>query len=126
MIENKENMTLVDSLDTVFDGEIDYTKFTTGEIEDAKELYLIKIILIIVFLLGFTILGNIYLKKKKIKFLNESTFAIFVGFLTGMIINNYDDTKYLNSITSGYLKVFIIFLLPPIIFERYSFLKIFI
>jgi hypothetical protein len=70
-------------------------------------------------LLTIAIAGGHFLRKKKIKFLNESVFATIVGLIAGAILTYIQNEKYINNITNAYVKFFLIILLPPIIFERY-------
>jgi hypothetical protein len=69
-------------------------------------------------LLTLSVFGSVFLKKLRFKFLNESIFAILCGMIGGFLFTQLNNIRYINSITQGYVKVFIIFLLPPIIFER--------
>ena len=83
-----------------------------------QETYLIHEILLIVILLVAAGFGTHIIKKRNIRILNESLFCVLVGLVAGLFLYLSDRQKYINSLTQGYLKVFIIILLPPIIFER--------
>lgn len=62
--------------------------------------------------------GGHLLKKHKIKYINEPLFATFIGLVAGWILIETSNEEYINEITSGFVKFFLILLLPPIIFER--------
>lgn len=71
-------------------------------------------------LLFLTLGGGPYLRKfKLLKFLSEPILATILGLTAGMILTMMKNEKYINNITSAYVKFFLIMLLPPIIFERY-------
>jgi hypothetical protein len=55
---------------------------------------------------------------QRFKVINESLFTVLIGLLGGYLLQLTHNQEYLISITNGYVKVFLIFLLPPIIFER--------
>lgn len=69
-------------------------------------------------LLTLTIAGGNYFKKKNIKFINEPLLATLIGLVSGFILKSIDGNKAINNITTGYVKFFLIVLLPPIIFDR--------
>jgi hypothetical protein len=75
-------------------------------------------ILLMMSLLSLSLGGGHYLKKLKLKFLNEPLFATLIGLIAGAILSSIENEKYINNITSAYVKFFLIILLPPIIFER--------
>jgi len=54
----------------------------------------------------------------KIKFLNDSIFAIFIGVIGGFLLTKFNLQIYAQDLTKSYVKIFIVFLLPWIIFER--------
>ena len=70
-------------------------------------------------LLSLSIAGGHYLKKIKLNFINEPLLATLIGLVAGAILSSIQNEKYINNITSAYVKFFLIILLPPIIFERY-------
>lgn len=69
-------------------------------------------------LLFFSIFGANLLKKYKIRIIGESLFATLIGLIAGFILNMLNNTRQIHNITIGYVKFFLIILLPPIIFER--------
>ncbi len=56
-------------------------------------------------------------KTGRYRFLNDSLVAVIVGLLGGVFLYAIGEEEQINSITKSYVKVFIVFLLPPIIFE---------
>lgn len=75
-------------------------------------------ILLMMFLLSISLSCGHYIRKYKIKFLNESLVTTMFGLIAGLILHLISNTKYLNNITSAYEKFFMILILPAIIFER--------
>jgi hypothetical protein len=75
-------------------------------------------ILLIMMLLCISLGGGYFIKKKKIKYINEPLFATIIGAIAGALLSILENDKYINNITTGYVKFFLIILLPPIIFER--------
>jgi hypothetical protein len=71
-------------------------------------------------LLSIAIGGGHFLKKLKFRYINESLFATIIGLIAGSILTYIQNEKYINNITTAYVKFFLIILLPPIIFERYG------
>jgi hypothetical protein len=69
-------------------------------------------------LLSLSMGGGHYLKKLKIKYVNEPIFATVIGLAAGGILMAIKNDEYINNITTAYVKFFLIILLPPIIFER--------
>jgi len=67
-------------------------------------------------LLGITKFG--YNNSKKYIPISESLFATIVGLLTGMVLYLTKNNKLILEIEASYVIVFLIVLLPPIIFER--------
>ena len=49
--------------------------------------------------------------------IGESLLATFIGLISGFILEYVNSKKEINNITNGYVKFFLIILLPPIIFE---------
>ena len=75
-------------------------------------------ILLMMFLLSLSLTCGHFIKKVKLKFLNESLVTTFIGIGAGLILHLTSNNKYLNNITSAYTKFFMILILPAIIFER--------
>lgn len=69
------------------------------------------------FLLTVTILGGHLLKKYKVSFFSEAMLATLLGLTFGIILKFCGMTHIIDNITDGYVKFFLIVLLPPIIFE---------
>jgi hypothetical protein len=69
-------------------------------------------------LLTIAIAGGHFMKKLRLKFINESLFATIIGLIAGGILSALQNETYINNITNAYVKFFLIILLPPIIFER--------
>ncbi len=68
-------------------------------------------------LLSISLGGGHYLKKKKVRFINEPFFATIIGLIAGGFLSIIKEENYINNITTAYAKFFLIILLPPIIFE---------
>jgi hypothetical protein len=62
--------------------------------------------------------GGHFLKKIRLKFINDAFFATIIGLAAGGIMTLVRNENYINNITSFYVRFFLIILLPPIIFER--------
>ena len=69
------------------------------------------ILVILIFLISK--FGNIL----KMKFLNESLLTVIFGIILGFIIVNLGGKEHVDGLTQNYTKIFVVFLLPPIIFE---------
>jgi hypothetical protein len=69
-------------------------------------------------LLSVSLGGDYLFKKNKIKFVSGPFLATIIGVIAGAILNLIKNDKYINNITTAYVKFFLILLLPPIIFER--------
>jgi NhaP-type Na+/H+ or K+/H+ antiporter len=69
------------------------------------------ILVILIFLISK--FGNIF----KIKMLNESLVTVIFGIMMGFLIVKFEGKNLIENLTTGYTKFFLIFLLPPIIFE---------
>lgn len=69
-------------------------------------------------ILTITLIGNNLLKKYNAKYINDALLGTIVGLITGLLIKAFGGINFLNNISDGYVKFFIIILLPPIIFER--------
>lgn len=89
----------------------------TEKSEDVSEANISTEILLMMLLLSISLGGGYFLKKTRIKIINESLFATLVGLLAGGILSALENDKYINNITNAYVKFFLILLLPPIIFE---------
>ena len=89
----------------------------TEKSEDVTEANISTEILLMMLLLSISLGGGYFLKKTRIKIINESLFATLVGLVAGGVLSAMENDKYINNITNAYVKFFIILLLPPIIFE---------
>ncbi len=107
--ESMKIRTLNDSLNKCFNNN---EKF-----EDVSEANISSEILLMMLLLSISMGGGYFLKKTRIKIINESLFATIVGLIAGGILSALENDKYINNITNAYVKFFLIILLPPIIFE---------
>jgi hypothetical protein len=73
-------------------------------------------VVVMAILLGLAKFG--YNNCKKYIPISESLFATIIGALTGMVLYLADNHKLISEIEESYVIVFLIVLLPPIIFER--------
>ena len=74
-------------------------------------------ILIMLFLLLLSIMGGHFLKKKKHKYLQESGLTTLIGIVAGMILYFMKISSYMTNLSNHFIALFMILLLPPIIFE---------
>ena len=82
-----------------------------------KEANLSGEILVMMLLLTLTMTIGHILRKNKFTFLDESMTASILGLIAGFILKVFGQESILKNITDGYVKFFLIILLPPIIFE---------
>ena len=83
--------------------------------EDTMELS--TEILIILFLLMLSIMGGHFLKKRRPKYLQESGLTTLIGAAAGLILKSMDIEEYTTNLSNHFVRLFMILLLPPIIFE---------
>lgn len=74
-------------------------------------------ILIMLFLLLLSIMGGHFLKKKNHRYFQESGLTTMIGILAGLILYFMKIPNYMTNLSSHFVKLFMILLLPPIIFE---------
>lgn len=74
-------------------------------------------ILIMLALLMLSIMGGHYLKKKHHKYLQESGLTTLVGAVAGLILKLMSYETYMTNLSNHFVRLFMLFLLPPIIFE---------
>ena len=74
-------------------------------------------ILIMLFLLMLSIMGGQFLKKIKHPHLQESGLTTVIGVVAGCILKWMDIEEYMEHLANSFVKLFLILLLPPIIFE---------
>ena len=74
------------------------------------------------FLISLSMSGSYFLKKVRLnKLISEALFTTLIGFCAGLTLYLTDNDSYIYNISKGYSKMFIVFLLPPIIFESFPF-----
>ena len=83
--------------------------------EDTMELS--TEILIILFLLMLSIIGGHILKKRRFRYLQESGLTTLIGAIAGLILKQMEIEEYTTYLTNHFVRLFMILLLPPIIFE---------
>lgn len=69
------------------------------------------------FLLMISITLGHYLKKSKHKYLQEAGLTTFIGMITGGILRAVGITVYMKQLNKHFVNLFMLLLLPPIIFE---------
>ena len=74
-------------------------------------------ILIMMFLLMLSILGGHFLKKKNHRLLQESGLTTLIGAVAGLILTFMNVENYLTNLSNHFVRLFMLLLLPPIIFE---------
>ena len=83
--------------------------------EDTMELS--TEILIMLFLLMVSIMGGHFLKKKRSRFLQEAGLTTIIGMLAGVLLKVLKIDVYMTNLSNHFVKLFMLLLLPPIIFE---------
>lgn len=81
-------------------------------------------ILLMMLLLTFSLISGYIVRKKKLYFFNESMCSTLLGLLAGFFMYIFENKKYMENISNGYAAFFLIFLLPPIIFQSAYTLKL--
>lgn len=74
-------------------------------------------ILIMLFLLMLSIMGGHFLKKQRHRYLQESGLTTLIGVVAGLILKSMDIEEYTTNLSNHFVRLFMILLLPPIIFE---------
>lgn len=74
-------------------------------------------ILIVVFLLMLASTAGQFLKKSGHKYLQESGLTVIIGMIAGFAFRMMKVSYYLESLTAHFSSIFVLVLLPPIIFE---------
>jgi solute carrier family 9 (sodium/hydrogen exchanger), member 8 len=74
-------------------------------------------ILIMLFLMMLSIMGGHFLKKRGHKYLQESGLTTLIGVAAGLMLKSMDITEYTTNLSNHFVRLFMILLLPPIIFE---------
>lgn len=74
-------------------------------------------ILIMLFLLMLSIMGGHLLRKRRHKYLQESGLTTLIGVAAGFILKSMDIEEYTTNLSNHFVRLFMILLLPPIIFE---------
>lgn len=74
-------------------------------------------ILIMLFLLLLSIMGGHILKKKQHKYLQESGLTTMIGVVAGFLMMFMEVSDYMTKLSNHFVRLFMIILLPPIIFE---------
>ena len=74
-------------------------------------------ILIMLFLLLISIMGGHMLKKRHHKYLQESGLTTIIGMIAGLFMRMISVEDYMTRLSNHFVRLFMILLLPPIIFE---------
>ena len=74
-------------------------------------------ILIMLFLLMLSITFGHFLKKSKHKYLQESGLTVMIGVAAGLLLKILNVEDYMTNLSNHFGNLFMILLLPPIIFE---------
>ena len=86
--------------------------------ESETESYVISDgILFFIILLLISMVGGYVLRKKECKYLHEAGLATIIGFLFGGILQLLGQGSVFAPLTQLNVEFFLLFLLPPIIFE---------
>jgi len=98
-----------------FFGEGEDKQILGGNDED--EMDISTEILIMIFLLMLAITFGHYLKKSGHKYLQESGLTVILGMIAGGLLKMLSVEDYLTKLSTHFSNLFMILLLPPIIFE---------
>ncbi len=93
----------------------DYLKLKQLSQEQESEISIEILIIFALMLLALT--AGSLLHKSGHKYLQEAALTVIIGAVAGLIFNNLGYNKYFRNLTSRFSSIFIVFLLPPIIFE---------
>jgi NhaP-type Na+/H+ or K+/H+ antiporter len=74
-------------------------------------------ILIMLFLLMLAIMGGHFLRKRNCRYLQESGLTTLIGVAAGLFLKSMDIEDYTTNLSNHFVRLFMILLLPPIIFE---------
>ena len=96
------------------DGEV---KQILGAVADEDEMYISTEILIMIFMLMLAITFGHYLKKSGHKYLQESGLTVILGMIAGGLLKLLAVEDYMTQLSTHFSNIFMILLLPPIIFE---------
>ena len=73
-------------------------------------------ILIMIFLMLISIIGGHLIKKKNCKWIQEAELTTILGALAGLVLYILD-VEIMTNLNHHFVKLFMLVLLPPIIFE---------
>jgi len=86
-------------------------------LEEESEIEMATEILVMLFLLMIAISCGHFLKRSGHKFLQEAGLTTLIGLATGFVLKNLSITGTMEKISNHFNSMFMILLLPPIIFE---------
>lgn len=84
---------------------------------DTEEKKLSTEILLMLFLLMVALMGGSFLKKKGSHYLQEAGLTTLIGMLAGLCLKSVSVEVLTKELTDGFVDLFMLLLLPPIIFE---------
>ena len=84
---------------------------TESEIDISTEILIMLALLMLAVTLGH------YLKKSKHRYLQEAGLTVLVGIFAGLLFKLLDFETYFTNLSRHFGNLFMILLLPPIIFE---------
>jgi sodium/hydrogen exchanger 8 len=104
-----------------FAGEVQYwgngEENQFEEVGEEDEMDISTEILIMLFLLMLSITMGHFLKKSRHKYLQESGLTVLIGMLAGSMLKLLNVEDYMTNLSNHFGNLFMILLLPPIIFE---------
>ena len=78
------------------------------------------------FLVAISVLGGYFLRRKKSKYLQEAGLSTLVGIVGSFLLYVLNVENTMKKLEQSFVSLFMIILLPPIIFERLIFIYIYI
>lgn len=84
---------------------------------EENEMQISTEVLIMLFLLMVAIISGHFLKKSGHKYLQEAGLTTLIGCMCGLFLQSMGITDYMTNLSNHFEKLFLLLLLPPIIFE---------
>lgn len=89
----------------------------TEDEAEAETMLISTEILLMLFLLMVALMGGSFLKKKGSNYLQEAGLTTLIGMIAGYFLKGLKVDVLSKELTAGFVELFMLLLLPPIIFE---------